>query len=273
MTGRPDAEKSTSTHPLIRPQAIREARFKGLGRAVDFRLPGLGCWVVTALIVISGVLSGVLLARVPDRTVVPAVALPSAGVISIRAPVHGVLTSIRASTGDWLFTGQVLAELDTGGRVDVWQSRQSASPSLAIRAPVAGRLAQILFIPGQAVNPGEVIARILPGESISELRLFVPSDQAHRVERDQLVRVRGYKSRFKTQSYGRITHIADLPLMPGDSPWSSNAVVPVFEVRARLLGNRSKHKPMLLGQQFNVEIRHGSYSIFDWWLNGRQHDS
>ena len=255
--------------PLIRREVTERVRCRLLGSSIDFHLPGLASWLAVGLILLAGLLSGAILARVPDHSSATAVALPPDGIISIPSTVLGLVVNVQVRKGDWVTAGQVVAELATGGRVDLLVNQGFSPARIPIRAPAAGRVAQLLVVPGQSISPGDVMVRLLTRDGASELRLFVPADEAGQLRTGQIVLIHDDNDRGTPRRRGRVISISDLPLMPGESPWIAGLSVPVFDVRARWIDEQSESAPRLTGRLFRAEIRHGDYSLLDWWLNRR----
>jgi membrane fusion protein len=172
-------------------------------------------------------------------------------------------------------TAYRIAELNQNiARLQQQMIEVKAGRSTAIRAPVAGRVVTLLAEQGNEAQPERPVLKILPRGSQLEAELYVPPSAIGFVAEGHQVRIK-YRAfpyqRFGTYA-GRITHISDTSIAPGEliTPVAINQSV--YRIRVALQKQhidaygQSESHPLLPGMLVDAELLGSRLRIIEWLL-------
>lgn len=177
-----------SPAPTYRPEsAVFRARALeqiDVARQLDNMLPitsrrfwialcGVGLAIVAALVYAGGVVQTSAVSATGR-------AVAESGIAQAGSPTGGVLTRAEVAQGDLVEAGTVVA---SGTRAD--------GGELTVVAPVSGSIWQMLATPGQVVQPGEIVATVLPPGSDTSVLLPLTESQASSVRPGMAVELFG----------------------------------------------------------------------------------
>jgi hypothetical protein len=174
--------------PRHRPESVvfraRALEQMDVARQLDNMLPitSRRFWIALCGVALAIVAALVYAAGVVQTTSVTATgrAVADSGIAQAASPIGGVLTRAEVAQGDLVEAGTVVA---SGTRVDGGQ--------LTIVAPVSGSIWQLLATPGQVVQPGEIVATVLPPGSDTSILLPLTESQASSVQPGMAVELFG----------------------------------------------------------------------------------
>lgn len=147
-----------------------------------------------------------------------------------------------------------------------------AKRDFVIQAPTDGMATDILYDPGQAVNPTMPLLAILPEGSSLEAKLFVPTGAIGFIKKGQRVLVR-YEA-FPYQHFGlykgTIAEISKSIVMPNQLSVPIPLNEPVYPITVRLdqqyVNTYGNHEPLQAGMQLQADIITGRQRLIGWIL-------
>ena len=174
--------------PTHRPESVvfraRALEQMDVARQLDNMLPitSRRFWIALCGVALAIVAALVYAAGVVQTTSVTSTgrAVAKSGIAQAASPIGGVLTRAEVAQGDRVEAGTVVA---TGTRVD--------GGELRVLAPVKGSIWQLLATPGQVVQPGEIVATVLPPGSDTSVLLPLTEAQASAVQPGMAVELFG----------------------------------------------------------------------------------
>lgn len=117
--------------PLFRPAAVNAIRYV----FSDVVVPApMGLWMATLLgcIAATFLVAAAFLIEVPDQVRAPAVLMPAAGVVSVRASAEGRVVRLHVAENEWVSEGQPLVDVSRDRATTAAHSmRRERSESLA----------------------------------------------------------------------------------------------------------------------------------------------
>lgn len=124
--------------------------------------------VLVLLVALVAAVTWSFVARVPRTVTAQGVLTPAGGLLSVQAPVAGVVTQVAVHPGDSVTTGeQVASVLDPSQR------------DHAVTSPFAGQVVAVESLVGQPITVGATVVTLRSGGGTDLVaQLFVPSDNA-----------------------------------------------------------------------------------------------
>lgn len=145
-----------------------------------------------------------------------------------------------------------------------------AKQNFVVQAPAAGVVTDVLYDPGQAVNPNMPLLAILPTGSSLEAKLFVPTGAIGFVKEGQHVRLR-YEA-FPYQHFGlyqgTVSEISKSVLLPNQLSVPIRLTGPVYPVTVQLaeqdVNAYGSRMPLEAGMQLQADILTGRQRLIRW---------
>jgi membrane fusion protein len=153
-----------------------------------------------------------------------------------------------------------------------------------LRAPRAGIVARIMVRPGQAVKSGQTLATLHRDASELEAWLYVPSASAGSLQAGQAVELQfdAYPHQIFGTQPAVIASVSAIALLPSEIDVPFAVPGPVFEVRARLVDEKSieegtvtdiRPRSLAAGTTVRAELVHERYRLYEWLLRLRRERS
>jgi membrane fusion protein len=153
-----------------------------------------------------------------------------------------------------------------------------------LRAPRAGIVARIMVRPGQAVKSGQTLATLHRDASELEAWLYVPSASAGSLQAGQAVELQfdAYPHQIFGTQPAVIASVSAIALLPSEIDVPFAVPGPVFEVRARLVDEKSNEEgtvtdirpwSLAAGTAVRAELVHERYRLYEWLLRMRRERS
>ena len=114
---------------------------------------------------------------------------------------------------------------------------QSESARLeVIESPIDGTLATLDLVPGNTVRPQQLLATVMPGDSILAADVYVPSRAVGLIAPGQRVRLRfdAFPHEQFGMANGRVESVAEYVLLPSDVPSTFGLQEASYKVRIAL---------------------------------------
>ncbi|KAB8198215.1 HlyD family efflux transporter periplasmic adaptor subunit [Lysobacter maris] len=147
-----------------------------------------------------------------------------------------------------------------------------ARGELAITAPVAGIVATPQFKPGQAVQAGQALMSVLPGDGVLEAELLVPSRAIGFVEPGDtvLLRYQAYPYQKFGHHSGRVERISRSTVDAGVQPGTDVASQPLYRVSVALERQTviayGKPEPLKPGMLLDADVLGERRTLIEWVL-------
>jgi membrane fusion protein len=149
---------------------------------------------------------------------------------------------------------------------------QDEQRSLTVRSPLDGTLATLDVVAGSTIRPQQLLATVVPRDSVLVAEVYVPSRAVGMVRPGQVVRL--LYDAFPHQQFGaargQVAAIAGFVSLPGEMPGVAGQREASYKVRIRIAddyvrdgqGRFALRPGMALAAEIILERR----SLTDWFL-------
>lgn len=170
--------------------------------------------------------------------------------------------------------GQQDATRNKLAQIEQALAQKEAQREWVVKAPRAGIVATLLIKPGETVSAGEPLLSVVPGHSLLEAQLLVPSSAIGFVRRSQRVvlRYQAFPYQRFGLHFGRVTQVSRSALSPQEiaALIGRQRAVPLYQVMVRLRAQtvRAYGQPVALrpGMALHADILLDRRRLIDWLL-------
>jgi len=141
-----------------------------------------------------------------------------------------------------------------------------------LRASKQGIVARVLVRAGDAVRPGQVLARLRGKNEQLEAWLYLPTTSARllRIGQEVEIRLDAYPQQMFGTFSATVAYVSGVALLPGEVSAPLTLATPVFEIRAVLSDNSvrayGENWPLSPGTSFQADIIQRRYRLYEWIL-------
>lgn len=151
-------------------------------------------------------------------------------------------------------------------------ARHEEQRSVSVQSPIDGTLATLDVVAGSSIRPQQLLATVVPENSLLVADVYVPSRAVGMVRPGQTVRL--LYDAFPYQQFGtargEVGAVAGFVSLPGDMPVASGLREAAYKVRLRVADNYVEDSQgryaLRPGMALAAEIVLESRSLADWFL-------
>ena len=190
-----------------------------------------------------------------------------AGLARLAAELEGRLTTLP------LEYGHAIAELERAvAGTDLELAENDARRASTVAAPVGGIVTAPTGDVAAPVEPGQVLARIVPDDAVLEAELFAPSRSVGFVAAGGEVRLRYAAFPYQKfgQARGSVVSVSEAPLPAADAALRAGAREPVYRVVVALrsqtvIAYGAAHR-LLPGMEVEADVSLETRRLYEWAL-------